>query len=178
MRLSFQWFWKSSSEMFSPLWRLSSIKVWIPCWVRALCKWLTKPRRVFSPRKLKKTSKFLSWWDEAIRIYEQTDEKSWKEEKEKEKESCERGVNIESKESEGRIRNWGWVNGCKRLDFNVVLLSSGSFWVKPKITLWTFKEPYRSLWSIKLFFLHFNIHYVKIIFFIALFTDKLTHHNI
>ena len=73
---------------------------------------LTKPLRVSSPLKLKKTSYF-HWWvkekeeeeDEApslvtiaIVIYEQRDKKIWKEEKE----SCEGAIKI-SKEREWQI---------------------------------------------------------------------------
>ena len=92
---------KSCAEIFAPLWSLSSMNVWIPLKRKASYKWLTKPWRVSSPLKLKKTSKFSGWWvkeeeeaplliTRAIRIYEQTVVKIWN----KERENCERVVNI------------------------------------------------------------------------------------
>ena len=83
---------RSSVGIFSPLGSLSSMKVWIPLKSKASYKWLIKLWQVSWPLKLKKTSKFLSWLvkeeDEtpllvtrAIRIYEQTVAKIWREEK-------------------------------------------------------------------------------------------------
>ena len=50
---------RSWAEICSPLRRVSSMKVRIPRRTKALYKWPMKPRRVSSPLKLKKTSKFM-----------------------------------------------------------------------------------------------------------------------
>ena len=50
---------RSWAEICSPLGRLSSMKVRITRRTKALYKWPMKPRRVSSPLKLKKTSKFM-----------------------------------------------------------------------------------------------------------------------